>query len=120
MQAADAASHHQALDLRGPLNRVDQLAPSGTRPGRGTELERDDSEAIERRRKDPKFRARLRKIIDEDRVLPRATREVSVEYLDLADFIAIVAEVTGLDEDTIIKVADLGFADSARACATKQ
>jgi death-on-curing protein len=38
---------------------------------------------------------------------------VSVEYLDLADFIAISAAVTGLDEDTIVKVADLGLADSA-------
>jgi death-on-curing protein len=38
---------------------------------------------------------------------------VSVEYLDLADFIAIAAAVTALDEDTIAKVADLGLADSA-------
>jgi death on curing protein len=38
---------------------------------------------------------------------------VTVEYLDLADFIAIAAAVTGLDEDTIVKVADLGLADSA-------
>ncbi len=38
---------------------------------------------------------------------------MSVEYLDLADFVAISAAVTGLDEDTIMKVADLGLADSA-------
>lgn len=38
---------------------------------------------------------------------------MSIEYLDLADFIAIAAEVTGLDEDTIAKIADLGLADSA-------
>jgi death-on-curing protein len=38
---------------------------------------------------------------------------VSVEYLDLADFIAIAAAITGLDEDTVVKVADLGLADSA-------
>ena len=38
---------------------------------------------------------------------------MSVEYLDLADFIAIAAAVTGLDEDTVVKVADLGLADSA-------
>ena len=38
---------------------------------------------------------------------------MSVEYLDLADFIAISAAVTGLDEDTITKIADLGLADSA-------
>ena len=38
---------------------------------------------------------------------------MSIEYLDLADFIAISAAVTGLDEDTIVKVADLGLADSA-------
>ncbi len=38
---------------------------------------------------------------------------MTVEYLDLADFIAIAAAVTGLDEDTIIKIADLGLADSA-------
>ena len=38
---------------------------------------------------------------------------MSVEYLDIADFIAISAAVTGLDEDTIAKLADLGLADSA-------
>jgi len=38
---------------------------------------------------------------------------VTVEYLDLADFVAIAAAVTGLDEDTVIKIADLGLADSA-------
>jgi death-on-curing protein len=38
---------------------------------------------------------------------------VTVEYLDLADFVAIAAAVTELDEETIIKVADLGLADSA-------
>jgi death on curing protein len=38
---------------------------------------------------------------------------VSVDYLDLADFIAIAAAVIGLDEDTIVKIADLGLADSA-------
>lgn len=38
---------------------------------------------------------------------------MSVEYLDLADFIAFSAAVTGLDEDAIVKVADLGLADSA-------
>jgi hypothetical protein len=32
---------------------------------------------------------------------------VTVEYLDVADFNAISAAVTGLDEDTIVKVADL-------------
>ncbi len=30
---------------------------------------------------------------------------MSVEYLDLADYIAIAAEVTGLDMDTVMKVA---------------
>jgi death-on-curing protein len=38
---------------------------------------------------------------------------VTVEYLDLADFVAIAAAVTELDEETIIKIADLGLADSA-------
>ena len=38
---------------------------------------------------------------------------MNVEYLDLADFVTISAAVTGLDEDTIVKVADLGLADSA-------
>ena len=38
---------------------------------------------------------------------------MSVECLDIADFIAISAAVTGLDEDTIAKLADLGLADSA-------
>ncbi len=38
---------------------------------------------------------------------------MTIEYLDLADFIAIAASVTNLDEATIATVADLGLADSA-------
>jgi death on curing protein len=38
---------------------------------------------------------------------------VSVRYLDLVDYVAIAAEVTGLDAVTVTKVADLGLADSA-------
>lgn len=38
---------------------------------------------------------------------------MSVEYLDLADYVAIAAEVTGLDLDTLMKVTNLNLADSA-------
>jgi death-on-curing protein len=38
---------------------------------------------------------------------------VTVEYLDLADYIAIAVEVTGLDVVTVMKVANLDLADSA-------
>jgi death on curing protein len=38
---------------------------------------------------------------------------VSVRYVELADYVAIAAEVTGLKVETILKVADLGLADSA-------
>ena len=38
---------------------------------------------------------------------------MTVEYLDLADFIHIASAVTGLDVDTITKVANLDLADSA-------
>jgi death on curing protein len=38
---------------------------------------------------------------------------VTVEYLDLADFVAIASAVMGLDEVTVIKVANLDLADSA-------
>jgi death on curing protein len=38
---------------------------------------------------------------------------VTVEYLDLADYVAIAAEVTGLDAVTVMKVANLDLADSA-------
>lgn len=38
---------------------------------------------------------------------------MTVEYLDLADFIEIAAGVTGLDVDTIMTVANLDLADSA-------
>jgi death on curing protein len=38
---------------------------------------------------------------------------VTVEYLDLADYIAISAAVTGLDVETVMKVANLDLADSA-------
>ncbi|HVS28744.1 MAG TPA: Fic family protein [Solirubrobacteraceae bacterium] len=38
---------------------------------------------------------------------------MSVAYLDLADYVAIAAEVTGLDVDTIMRIAKLNLADSA-------
>jgi death-on-curing protein len=38
---------------------------------------------------------------------------VIVEYLDLADYMAIAAAVTGLELDTIIKVTNVDLADSA-------
>ena len=38
---------------------------------------------------------------------------MSVEYLDLADYVAIAAEVTGLDVDVVMKIANLDLADSA-------
>jgi death-on-curing protein len=38
---------------------------------------------------------------------------VSTKYLGLADYVAIAVEVTGLDTETLIRVADLGLADSA-------
>ena len=36
-----------------------------------------------------------------------------VEYLDLADYVGIAAEVTGLDEAIVLKIANLDLADSA-------
>lgn len=36
-----------------------------------------------------------------------------VYYLDLADYLAIVTEVTGLDVDTAIRVTNIDLADSA-------
>lgn len=38
---------------------------------------------------------------------------MSVEYLDLADYLAIAAEVTRFDVETLLRVANLGLADSA-------
>ena len=38
---------------------------------------------------------------------------MTVEYLDLVDYLAIAAEVTGLDEATVARVAGLSLADSA-------
>lgn len=38
---------------------------------------------------------------------------MTVEYLDLADYVAIACEVTGLDAATVMKVANLDLADSA-------
>jgi death-on-curing protein len=38
---------------------------------------------------------------------------VTVGYLDLADYVAIAVEVTGLDAATVMKVANLDLADSA-------
>ena len=36
-----------------------------------------------------------------------------IEYIDLADYLAIAVEVTGLDTETILKVTNLNLADSA-------
>ena len=38
---------------------------------------------------------------------------MTVEYLDLADYLAIAVEVTGLELATILKVTNLDLADSA-------
>ena len=38
---------------------------------------------------------------------------MSVVYLDIVDYLAIAAEVTGLDIDTVSRVAQLNLADSA-------
>ena len=38
---------------------------------------------------------------------------MTVEYLDLADYVAIAADVTGIDETTILRFDRLGLADSA-------
>ena len=38
---------------------------------------------------------------------------MSTEYLELADYLAIAAEINGLDEQTITKVTKLDLADSA-------
>jgi hypothetical protein len=38
---------------------------------------------------------------------------VTVEYLDLADYVAVAAEVTAIDVATVMKVANLDLADSA-------
>ena len=38
---------------------------------------------------------------------------MSTEYLELADYLAIAAEITGLDEQTLIRVTKLDLADSA-------
>jgi hypothetical protein len=38
---------------------------------------------------------------------------VTVDYLDLVDYLAIAAEATGLDEQTVVRVVDTGLADSA-------
>lgn len=43
---------------------------------------------------------------------------MSVEYLDLADYLVIAAEVTGLDVETVIKIVDLDLADSALHAAS--
>jgi hypothetical protein len=38
---------------------------------------------------------------------------VRIAYLDLADYLAIAAEVTGLDVNTLSRVTQLNLADSA-------
>jgi death-on-curing protein len=38
---------------------------------------------------------------------------VTVRYVDLVDYVAIAAEITGLDVATVLKIANLDLADSA-------
>ena len=38
---------------------------------------------------------------------------MSVEYLDIADYIAVVVAVTGLDLQTVVNMTNVGLADSA-------
>jgi hypothetical protein len=38
---------------------------------------------------------------------------VTVDYLDLVDYLAIAAAVTSLDEQTVVRIVDIGLADSA-------
>ena len=38
---------------------------------------------------------------------------MSVDYVDLSEYLSIAAEVTALDVDTVVKVARLDLADSA-------
>ncbi len=38
---------------------------------------------------------------------------MTIEYLDLADFVNIASAVTGLDIDTVTRMANLDLADSA-------
>ena len=38
---------------------------------------------------------------------------MNIDYVDLVDYVAIAVEVTGLDAETIIRVARLDLADSA-------
>jgi hypothetical protein len=43
---------------------------------------------------------------------------VSVQYLDLTDYLAIACEVTGLELATVVKIADVGLADFALHAST--
>ncbi|MCJ7672854.1 MAG: type II toxin-antitoxin system death-on-curing family toxin, partial [Acidimicrobiia bacterium] len=38
---------------------------------------------------------------------------MTTRYVDLVDYVAIAAEVTGLDVATVLKIANLDLADSA-------
>ena len=46
-------------------------------------------EAVERRRQDPEFRARLTRIIEQDRELLETTHQVTIRPVDLVDYVAI-------------------------------
>lgn len=41
---------------------------------------------------------------------------MNVHHLDLVEYLAIAAEVTGLDEDGVIRIASRHLADSALHC----
>jgi len=67
-------------------------------------------EEIERTRTDPEFKARLTRIIEEDRELLSAWRG-EPHYLNLSDYLAIAAAVTDLDLQTLTDSSRLDLAD---------
>jgi hypothetical protein len=50
-------------------------------------------DAVEKRRNDPEFKARLARFIETGSRAARASRQVTVRYPDLADYIAIALNV---------------------------
>jgi hypothetical protein len=45
---------------------------------------------------------------------------VSVEYPDLTDYLAVAAEVTGIDVKTVTNATNLGLADFRASCAVRK
>src|ERR1700685_1129307 len=110
-------SCHHGETLHGAPPRRARRRRRGARPCRGEEYEREGEDGSRRGRRAPSRRPGVQEApAPHHRGGPGAARapgKVSLRYLELTDYLAIAAEVTGLSVDTVVKVVQVHLANSA-------